>query len=150
MEDVILFTYRNSIGIKSFFRIIAALFVLFSSINFSSSIIESNAESFRFFTMGSISLSSLTNNSDFKSSGSLVPSPVLFVLVINLSVLVSASFNFFSLLCSKFGLDLCRSDIWVAFCWYFQLSKISSLVRFFIGTFSWGSKQILLHALFDF
>ena len=107
MVDVILFTNRNSI---CFFKTIAARLVLFSSINFSSGIIESNAESLCFFTTGSISLSSVTKNFGFTSSGSLVPSPVLFVLVVNLSVLVSASFNFFSLLCSKFGLDLCRSD----------------------------------------
>ena len=93
---------------KFFVRMTAALFVLFSSISFSFRIIESKAESFRFFTTGSISLSSITNDSNFTSSASLVPSPMLLVLVISLSVLVSASCNFFPLLCSKFGLDLCR------------------------------------------
>ena len=53
--------------------------------------------SFRVFTIGSNSVSSLKYNSIFVSSGSLVASPLLSVLLMALSVLVSASCTFFSM-----------------------------------------------------
>ena len=132
MENIVFLLNRNGIGIKNFFfRIIAVLFNLFSSINFSSSIFWVKLWILQFFITGLIWLSSPTNDSDLMSSISLYPSPVLFVLVINLSLLILAS-CIFLLLCSNLGLTVCSCDNWVGFCWYFGLSRISSLVRFIV------------------
>ena len=87
-------------------RIIASLLVLLSSFGFSSNIIESKTESHLFFCISSIGLSSLKKDSVLTSSASLVVSPLLFVLLIDLSMLVSASCTFSSLFRWKFGLVL--------------------------------------------